>query len=428
MKINPIHRIKGQLTVPGDKSISHRAVMLGSLSKGKTTIHNFLQGADCLSTIQCFKQLGIDIHIDDQVVHIHGKGLYGLKKPSKTLNVGNSGTTMRLISGILCGQPFETQLDGDNSIRSRPMDRILMPLSQMGAEIKSLNQNNKAPLSIIGTSLHSIKYQLPVASAQVKSCILLAGLYAEGITKVLEPVPTRNHTEIMLKQFGCHVENENKEWLLHPCEQLYGTTIHVPADISSAAYFIVAGLILPDSEVVIKNVGINPTRDGIIEILKKMNASIELHEVKEVNGELTADIYVRSSRLIGTEISGTVIPRLIDEIPILAVAAALAEGKTIIKDAKELKVKESNRIDTMVKELKKMGAAIEATDDGMVIHGVNQLNGASLESYHDHRVAMALIIAALGADNSSTLSHADCMAISYPDFMNDVNSIAKSSI
>ncbi len=422
--------LKGSVTVPGDKSISHRSVMFGALSDGVTEVTNFLQGADCLSTIRCFGQLGIEIDNNRSADHviIHGKGLHGLSKPADILDVGNSGTTMRLISGILSGQPFETILNGDESIQKRPMGRILTPLATMGADIKSIPQNGCAPLTINSTpgrtpKLTGIQYVSPVASAQIKSCILLAGLYAEGDTSVTEPSLSRNHTELMLREFGATVTSKDNTATIQPNPALKGQKINVPGDISSAAYFIAAGLLVPNSELLIKNVGINPTRDGILRVCRQMGADIRLENVIDNGGEPVADLVVRHSDLNGTEIGGDIIPTLIDELPMIAVLACFANGQTIIRDAAELKVKESNRIDVMVDNLTRMGADISATADGMIINGGKPLRGAVIESKDDHRIAMSLAIASLMAEGETTILNAECVTISYPGFYNDLKKL-----
>ncbi|NDL66183.1 3-phosphoshikimate 1-carboxyvinyltransferase [Clostridiales bacterium F-3ap] len=424
--MNPIRSIRGILAVPGDKSISHRSVMFGSLANGKTRIRGFLNGADCLSTISCFHAMGIPVEFSSPTeLTVFGKGLGGLQAPGKMLDVGNSGTTMRLLSGILAGQSFPSTMTGDASIRKRPMGRVIEPLTRMGANIRSLSGDNLAPLAIEPGVLHGITYHSPVASAQVKSSILLAGLYAQGATTVVEPYVSRNHTEILLRQFGASIAREGAAATLVPGSPLEGIAIEVPADISSAAFFLVAALIVPQGDVVLKNVGINPTRDGIIHVLKRMNGDIELLDVRETNGEAVADIRVRSSRLTGTVVEKGEIPRLIDEIPAIAVAAAFAEGTTTIRDAAELKVKESNRIDAMVAELGKMGADLYGTEDGMVIHGGAPLRGASVESHHDHRIAMSLAVAGLRADGPTTIANSGCISISYPGFFDDLERLAR---
>jgi len=423
MHIQPVKQLKGSLKVPGDKSISHRSIMFGALAKGTTTVEGFLTGEDCLSTIACFRQMGIHIKQDQDQVTIEGKGLYGLTQPESILDVGNSGTTMRLMSGILAGQTFEVEITGDASIKKRPMDRIIRPLTSMNANISSLSGNNLAPLSIKPSLLKPIDYVSPVASAQVKSSILLANLYTGSTSTVKEPTLSRNHSEIMLNHFGANVTINGALITSHPVKELFAKHVVVPSDISSAAFFMVAGLICPNSDLLLKDVGINPTRDGIIHVLKAMNGSIEILNERIVNGEPIADLHIKSSKLIGTTVEGNIIPTLIDEIPVIAVAAAYAKGTTTIKDASELKVKETNRIDTMVSELKKMNIQIEATADGMVIVGGNQIQGTQVKSYDDHRVAMSLAIAALGANGTTTIENSQCIAISYPTFESDLNSL-----
>ena len=419
-KIRFEHPLKGEITVPGDKSISHRAVMFGALSKGTTEVTNFLQGADCISTIDCFRRLGIAIENTSEKIIVHGKGLHGLTKSDKILDVGNSGTTTRLISGILAGQNFETILNGDESIQSRPMKRIMEPLSLMGADIASLRDNNCAPLRIAGSPLHGIHYTSKVSSAQVKSCILLAGLYADGLTSVTEPSVSRNHTELMLRGFGANVVCRDKTAAITPDPELIGQKIEVPGDISSAAYFIAAGLIVPGSEILVKNVGINPTRDGIIRVCQAMGADITLFNKREHGGEPVADILVRYSNLEATTIEGEIIPTLIDELPMIAVMACFAKGTTVIKDAAELKVKESDRIAVMVDNLSRMGAHITATDDGMIIEGGFPLHGAEIDSHLDHRIAMSFAVAALASEGETTIKDADCVKISYPNFYKEL--------
>lgn len=435
MQITDKYSFHGELSVPGDKSISHRSIMFGAISNGLTTVSNFLQGADCLSTISCFRKLGISIENQGNNVTIHGKGLHGLTAPSGILDVGNSGTTTRLISGILAGQHFECILDGDDSIRKRPMKRIFTPLSQMGAEFqswdaesfpdsRSVSDSNCAPFSVRGGHLHGIHYDSPVASAQVKSAVLLAGLYAEGETSVTEPVLSRNHTELMLSGFGADITTKGTTASIKPNPDLQGQNIHVPGDISSAAYFIALGLLTPHSEILIKNVGINPTRSGIIQAALAMGGDLDLLNERTVSGEPVADVLVKSSSLHGTVIGGEMIPTLIDEIPILAVMAAFAEGTTIIRDARELKVKESDRIAVITENLSAMGASITPADDGMTIEGGRQLHGAHIHTHLDHRIAMAFTIAGLNASGETTLDDETCAAISYPSFFEDILSLA----
>lgn len=420
MELKNFGPLRGEITVPGDKSISHRAVMFGSLAKGTTEIHGFLQGADCLSTISCFEKMGISIENKEDVVLVHGNGLHGLKRPESTLDCGNSGTTTRLISGILSAQAFDVTLTGDASIQKRPMKRIIEPLSQMGADITSIRENGCAPLLIRGTKLHGIHYTSKVASAQVKSAILLAGLYADGITQITEPFVSRNHSERMLKLFGASVSTEGTTASISPAAQLYGQKVMVPGDISSAAYFIAAGLMVPGSEILIKNVGINPTRDGLLHVCRAMGADLTLLNVRGQEGEPTADILVRHSALHGTSIGGAIIPTLIDELPMIAAMAAVAEGETKICDAGELKVKESNRIAVMVKNLTAMGADVTETADGMIIRGKKPLHGAVIESHLDHRIAMTFAVTAQCAEGITTIQGAECVNISYPRFYEEL--------
>lgn len=425
MQITKKSGLKGTIVVPGDKSISHRSVMFGALANGTTEITHFLTGADCLSTIVCFRSMGIDIEQTNEAILVHGKGLHGLKKPANVLDCGNSGTTTRLISGILAPQPFSVTLTGDESIQKRPMKRIMTPLSEMGADITSINGNGCAPLLINGKNLKGITYNSPVASAQVKSCVLLAGLYADGETSVIEPTLSRNHTEIMLNYFGADITSIGTKATIKPEPVLEGRKINVPGDISSAAYFIAAAMLVPNSEVLLKNVGINPTRDGIIQVFKAMGADITYINENCDNGEPTADLLVRTSTLQGVTFGGDIIPTLIDEIPMIAVAAAFANGTTVIRDAAELKVKESNRIETVVTNLKAMGCDIEARDDGMIIHGGKPLHGATIDSKKDHRIAMSFAIAGLAADGITEIVDADCVNISYPEFYDDIEKLCK---
>ena len=413
--------LRGEITIPGDKSISHRAVMFGAISDGTTEITNFLQGADCLSTISCFRKMGIEIENTPDRILVHGQGLHGLKAPEEILDAGNSGTTTRLISGILAGQNFSCELTGDASIQKRPMKRIITPLSMMDASIESIRGNDCAPLRIHGHRLHAIHYLSPVASAQVKSCVLLAGLYGDGKTSVTEPALSRNHTEIMLRSFGASLSSSKTTVSILPESKLTGQKIQVPGDISSAAYFIAAGLIVPGSEILIKNTGINPTRDGILRVCSAMGADITRLNERTSGGEPVADLLVRyTPSLKGCVIEGDIIPSLIDEIPVIAVLAAYADGTTIIRDAQELKVKESNRLDIMVHHLSAMGADITGTDDGMIIHGGKSLKGAILDSFLDHRIAMSFAIASLAAEGATSITNAECVNISYPEFYEDL--------
>lgn len=427
--IAPTRGLKGEVTIPGDKSISHRSIMLGSIALGTTEITHFLEGADCLSTIDCFRKMGVEIERKPSSILVHGKGLRGLTAPASTLNVGNSGTTTRLISGILSGQNFATTLSGDDSLNSRPMKRIMTPLNTMGAHIRSLNDNGCAPLHIRPGALHGIHYQSPVASAQVKSAVLLAGLYADSPTSVTEPALSRNHTELMLQGFGAYVATDlhtdgTATAHVEPCKELYGQQICVPGDISSAAYFIAAALLVPGSELLVKNVGTNFTRAGFLKVCKAMGADIETVSQTIEGGDSRADLLVRYSHLKGTVIEGDIIPTLIDEIPMIAIMAAFADGQTVIRDAAELKVKETNRIDTVTAGLKAMGAVITPTDDGMIIEGTGHLNGASIQSYLDHRIAMAFSVAGLASDGETQIVDSQCVDVSYPEFYATLNSVS----
>lgn len=427
--IAPTRGLKGEVTIPGDKSISHRSIMLGSIALGTTEITHFLEGADCLSTIDCFRKMGVEIERKPSSILVHGKGLRGLTAPASTLNVGNSGTTTCLISGILSGQNFATTLSGDDSLNSRPMKRIMTPLNTMGAHIRSLNDNGCAPLHIRPGALHGIHYQSPVASAQVKSAVLLAGLYADSPTSVTEPALSRNHTELMLQGFGAYVATDlhtdgTATAHVEPCKELYGQQICVPGDISSAAYFIAAALLVPGSELLVKNVGTNFTRAGFLKVCKAMGADIETVSQTIEGGESRADLLVRYSHLKGTVIEGDIIPTLIDEIPMIAIMAAFADGQTVIRDAAELKVKETNRIDTVTAGLKAMGAVITPTDDGMIIEGTGHLNGASIQSYLDHRIAMAFSVAGLASDGETQIVDSQCVDVSYPEFYATLNSVS----
>lgn len=420
MLFHKSHPLKGEITVPGDKSISHRGIMLGALANGTTSITNFLKGADCLSTISCFQKMGIEIEETENEILVHGKGLHGLSAPKEILDAGNSGTTTRLISGILAGQNFSCDLTGDASIQKRPMKRIMTPLSMMGADITSVHNNGCAPLHIKGAPLKGISYQSPVASAQVKSCVLFAGLYANGKTSVTEPFLSRNHSELMLSSFGASVQTCGTTATIEPEPVLTAQKVEVPGDISSAAFFIAAGLLIPGSELLIKNVGINPTRDGILRVCRQMGANLELLNTRTQCGEPVADILVKHSELNGTVIEGDLIPTLIDELPVIAVMAACANGETIIRNAEELKVKESNRLEIIVHHLSEMGCDITGTEDGMIIRGGKPLHGAVLDSHLDHRIAMSFAVAGLIADGETEITNADCVNISYPGFYRDL--------
>jgi len=425
IKVKRKERIKGETSLPGDKSISHRAIMLGSIAQGETRVKGFSDCADCRSTLNTFLKLGVEIEDRSQgELTIHGQGLKGLTSAKEIIDVGNSGTTMRLLSGILAGQDFSSTITGDESLQRRPMKRIILPLREMGANISSPDDNHP-PITIVGQKLHPIDYHSPVASAQVKSCILLAGLYAKGRTSLTEPSPSRDHTERMLKYLGAPVEIKGKTIFIEGVSELEARAITIPGDISSAAFFIIACLLLKNSEIRIKEMGINPTRTGIIDILKKMGADIVTENVHELCGEPVADLIVKSSILRGTEIGGDLIPRIIDEIPVLAVAATQAEGVTEISDAQELRVKESDRIGNLVSELSKMGASIKEKEDGMVISRGKKLVGSSVNSFGDHRMAMALTIGGLIADGETTINNVACIDTSFPHFMDTLNGMVE---
>lgn len=418
--------LRGCFELIGDKSISHRAVMFSSISKGHNKISNFLMGEDCLSTIYCFRKMGVDIQINGKDVYVKGNGLYGLKRPEDTLYVGNSGTTIRLMMGILAGNKFDATLIGDDSIAKRPMKRVTDPLKLMGCNIEGNDDANYTPIKIYGGNLKAIDYHMPVASAQVKSALILASLYANDTSFIHEKIKSRNHTEIMLKAFGADINIENLKISVKPVNELFSQDIYVPGDISSAAFIIVSTLITKDSEVIIKNVGLNETRTGIIDVVKNMNGNIEIINERLVGGELVGDLLVRyTPNLCATTIDKDIIPRLIDEIPVIAVLATQAEGTTIIKDAQELKVKESNRIKAMVDNLKILGANIEELEDGMIIKGKAKLNGGKINTFKDHRIAMAFSTLNLMSDEKIKLDNEDCINVSFPGYFDLIKSLTK---
>lgn len=408
--------LKGEITPPGDKSISHRSLMLCSLAEGKSLVKDFLVSDDALSTADAMRALGASIEISGNEVMVEGKGIHGLTEPDHIIDCGNSGTTTRLLIGLLSPQQFTTSLTGDKYLQARPMRRVVDPLTQMGAKIEGNENGNKLPLTIKGSNLTGISYELPVASAQVKSAIILAGMYAQGETEIIEPSPSRDHTERMLTYLGVPITKNGNSIKINKVSNIRPGEIIVPSDISSAAFFIVGALIIPGSEILIKNVGINPLRTGIIEILKDMGGDIEIINEREVNGEPIGDIVARYSTLHATEISGDVIPKAIDELPLAAVAATFAEGETLIKDAKELRVKETDRIHAMASELGKLGVHVEEFDDGMSIIGTDSLTGAVCSSWGDHRIAMSVAIAGLRAGGETEIVDADCVSVSYPGF------------
>lgn len=423
LRIQKVKSIQGTVRVPGDKSISHRAVMFGALAEGTTTISGFLPGADCLSTISCFRRMGIAIEQQGDQVVVHGKGWFGLEEPKEKLDVGNSGTTIRLISGILSTQPFHVVLEGDESIAKRPMRRVVGPLRQMGAKIDGRKNGEFTPLAIRGTELTGIHFESPVASAQVKSAILLAGLQAKGVTSVREPHLSRDHTERMLAAFGVDVVRDGLLVSVEGGQRLVGREISVPGDISSAAFLIAAVMMVPGSALVIEHVGMNPTRTGIVDVVRAMGGRIELHNERIVNEEPVADLHVHHSELTGTVIEGDIIPRLIDEIPVIAVLATQASGTTVIRDAEELKVKETDRIATVVSELSKFGANVTPTEDGMIVVGKTALTGASIDSMGDHRIGMAMAIAGLAAEGETQIANAEAIDVSFPGFASLLESI-----
>ncbi|MDL4840808.1 3-phosphoshikimate 1-carboxyvinyltransferase [Aquibacillus rhizosphaerae] len=422
--LHPIDNgLRGNLQVPGDKSISHRAIIFGSIAKGKTTVTHFLDGEDCMRTIAAFQAMGVEINKNGQTVEIYGNGINALKEPVVPINLGNSGTTARLLLGILAGLPHHFTLYGDESLSKRPMDRVAIPLRQMGATIDGRDNGTYLPLAVRGAKLTSITFETPVKSAQVKSGVLLAGLLAKGTTEVVEKTTTRDHTENMLKAFGGHITSDTGTISIQGEQELQGTSIHVPGDISSAAFFLVAAAITEGSSVTVEDVGLNPTRTGIIDVLKQMNIDITVVEERTIGGEPVGSITVNASTPKPIVIDGEIIPRIIDEIPIIALLATQANGKTIIRDAEELRYKETDRIASVVQTLQALGANIEATNDGMVIYGNDTLTGAEVDSYGDHRIGMMIAIASLITKNSITLKNPDCIAVSYPSFFNDLDKI-----
>lgn len=420
-----------QLTckVPGDKSISHRSIMLGALAEGVTEVEGFLPGKDCLGTMQCFEQMGVEIErLSPTSVRIHGRGIHGLKEPVAPLDVGNSGTTIRLMLGILAGAPFFSTVIGDESIGRRPMDRVVQPLRKMGARIEGRENGRYTPLAIKGGRLQGITYHSPMASAQVKSCLLLAGLSAEGVTTVAEPSLSRDHTERMLPAFGAALTAKDHVVSIEGGQSLQGTKVRVPGDISSAAFLLAAALMVPGSQVTVEDVGLNPTRTGILDAFKQMGAGVEVEETGSWCNEPVGRVTVRTGELHGVTIGGEMIPRLIDEIPVLAVVATQAKGTTVIKDAKELKVKESNRIATTVNELKKLGANIEETQDGMVIEGPVTLRGGITTSHGDHRIGMSMAVAGLGSKETVKVLDVESIDVSFPGFFRYIQKMQVSQI
>lgn len=426
LTIQPVAALRGELSIPGDKSISHRSIMLGSLAQGVTRISNFLRGEDNFSTMNAFRAMGVPILDDGSLITINGVGLHGLQEPGDVLDCGNSGTTIRLMTGLLSGQSFFSVLTGDQYLRKRPMKRVTEPLRLMGATIAGRGNGTLAPLALSGGRLNGINYASPIASAQVKSALMFAGLYSDGATTVTEPTLSRDHSERMFRFFGADVETGGNSVTVRSGKELQGQEIVVPGDISSAAFFLVAALIVPGSELLIRNVGVNPTRTGVLEILQAMGGDITLLEQREVSGEPVADLLVRSSRLKGIEIGGDVVPRAIDEFPVISVAAALAEGTTVIRDAHELRVKETDRIAAMAANLRNIGAGlIEETEDGMVITGTEALAGGTVSSCGDHRIAMSLAVAALASRSAITVDDVACVATSFPGFFDLLKGVSQ---
>ncbi len=427
-EIRPARRLRGTIAVPGDKSISHRAAIFNALADGEATVHNFLPGEDCLSTLAVLRALGVESTLDragdTPVLHVRGNGMRGLGEPACVLDCGNSGTTMRLMAGVLAGQPFHSVLTGDASLCTRPMERVTAPLREMGARIDGREEGRLAPLSVRGGGLRGIRYRTPVASAQVKSAILLAGLFAEGETTVEEPELSRDHTERMLSAMGARIGREGTAVRLTAGAPLQPLSMRVPNDISAAAFWMVAAAVHPDAELRLTGVGINPTRSGIIDVLREMGADVEVQEERQAGGEPVADIVVRSSQLHGVTVGGEMIPRLIDEVPALAVAAAFAHGTTEIRDAAELRVKESDRVASVVSQLAALGVPISECPDGMRIEGGSGIRGGRVHSFADHRLAMALAIAGLASNDGVVLDDADAVNISYPDFWEHLTHLA----
>jgi 3-phosphoshikimate 1-carboxyvinyltransferase len=415
--IRPARTISGSLEVPGDKSISHRYAMLAALAEGRSEITRFSAAADCRSTLDCFSQLGVKFEIQGERVRIAGAGLGGLRKPRRTLDAGNSGTTMRMLAGILAGQEFRSILDGDASLRRRPMRRVMDPLKQMGARMEA-RDGGFAPLKIEGARLFPIDYALPVPSAQVKSAVLLAGLFAEGVTSVTEPVRTRDHTELALAEFGARIDLEGRTIRIHGRPRLKGRSLAVPGDLSSAVFFLAAAMVLPESNLVVHNVGLNPTRSAVLDVLGSMGAPVSLVSIRSEHGELVGDVSVRHEPLKGGSIDGDAIAQLIDELPAIAVLGPYTEEGIEIRNAAELRVKESDRIAVLAENLRRMGAKVEELPDGLRIAGrsAGRLHGAEIEPHGDHRMAMAFAVAALGAEGETVIRDSECAAVSYPEF------------
>ena len=413
--IKAARKLEGSIQMPGDKSISHRYAMLGAIAEGPTEIHFFSTSADCQSTLDCLKKLGVKIERRDDVVWIAGAGLAGLKPPTTVLDAGNSGSTKRMLSGILAGQPFKSVMTGDASLSRRPMKRVIDPLTQMGARIRS-DEGGLPPLEIEGGTLKPIHYELPVASAQVKSAVLLAGLFAEGETEVVEPVPTRDHTEIALEQMGADIGRHGRTIAVRGGAKMEGKKLYVPGDISSAAFFMVAGLLVPESNLVIRNVGLNPTRTAILDVLATMGGRVKVINVEMLNGELLGDLHIEPGKLRGGEIPPEIVPGLIDELPVLSVLGTQTEQGLTFHGAAELRVKESDRIAVVAENLRRMGAEVEEFPDGLHVAGQQKLRGAEIETHNDHRIAMAFSVAGLVAQGTTVIRDSGCVDISFPNF------------
>lgn len=423
--IKPVNCLQGEIEVPGDKSISHRALIIGAMSSGKMNISNLANGEDCLSTINCLKNLGIKIQKEKDGVMVCGQGLFGFRQPQSILNAGNSGTTMRILCGLLAGQDFDSVLSGDHSLRNRPMKRVIEPLQKMGAEIIGRENNQTAPISISGKRLKSIEYTIPVPSAQVKTALILAGILASGKTILHENIPTRDHTERMLRYLGLDIASQNGKLMIQGLSEIKARNILVPGDISSAIYFIGAGLLIKNSHIKIRKVGLNPSRLGALKVLRRIGAKIKIDNLREINSEPVGEIEVRNSDLKGTEILPDEIPGLIDEIPLLAVVACLAEGKTTIRGAQELRVKETDRLKAVASELKKLGADIKELSDGLEISGPAKLKGALVESFGDHRMAMSLAVAGLVALGETVIENSQAVDISFPNFFETLDHLTQ---
>jgi 3-phosphoshikimate 1-carboxyvinyltransferase len=423
-QISPATSVSGAIQLPGDKSISHRYAMLASIAEGPSKISNYSTGADCQSTLGCMRALGASNETQDGVVCVHGQGLDGLREPSGALDAGNSGSTIRMLSGILAAQPFASTIGGDESLSKRPMQRIIQPLSEMGARIQA-RENRFPPLTIQGAALHPIEYTLPVPSAQVKSCVLLAGLFANGRTTVHEPLRTRDHTELALREFGVEVEVDGLSISVTGRQRLEGRELRIPGDLSSAAFFLVAALIVRESSLTIQGVGLNPTRSALLDFLAEMGAQIKILDVSSSGGELIGDVLIRKSRIQGGVLEKARTAALIDEIPVLAVLGAASEEGLIVRDASELRLKETDRIATIAENFKRMGLKIELSQDGFQVPGRQEFHAAELDSFGDHRIAMAFSVAALAADGPSTVLDADAASVSFPEFFDTLQRVAE---